>query len=144
MLCYWLVSFPDQKCGLEMRLVNRSIAWPYAVFCMIVLSQPCSQAPRPASHRWKVRLVLCGGGTSCPGRGHLVLGPHVQGDSWSGGTHGPPTLCSFSECVKSFLLCILFGWFLSVPSLHALVFIWKTSLWLVPAVFVFFNCFFFF
>ena len=28
--------------------------------------------------------------TMCPG-GQLVLGPHVQGDSWSGGTHGPPT-----------------------------------------------------
>ena len=26
---------------------------------------------------------------------------------------------------------ILFGWFLRVPSLHALVFIWKTFLWLV-------------
>ena len=65
--------------------------------------------------------------TTRPG-GQLVLGLHVQGDSWSGGTRGPPTPCSFSECVKSFLLCILFGWFLSVPSLHALVFIWKTSL----------------
>ena len=79
-----------------MRLVNRSIAWPYAVLCMSVLSQPCSQVPRPASHRWKVRLVHCSGGTSLswqgtfgprttrPG-GQLVLGPHVQGDSWSGG-----------------------------------------------------------
>ena len=65
--------------------------------------------------------------TTRPG-GQLVLGLHVQGDSWSGGTCGPPTPCSFSECVKSFLLCILFGWFLSVPSLHALVFIWKASL----------------
>ena len=45
-----------------------------------------------------------------------------------GGTHGPPTPCSFSECVKIFLLCILFGWFLSVLSLQALVFISKTSL----------------
>ena len=26
------------------------------------------------------------GGASCPGRGHLVLGPRVRGDSWSGGT----------------------------------------------------------
>ena len=60
--------------------------------------------------------------TTCPG------GQLVRGDSWSGGTRGPPTPCLFSECVKSFLLCILFGWFLSVPSLHALVFIWKTSL----------------
>ena len=64
-------------------------------------------------------------------------------------------LCAFSECVESFLLCIvgkmaqdvgmaqmccgvvpiLFGWFLRVPSLHALVFIWKTFLGLVPAAF---------
>ena len=32
---------------------------------------------------------------------------------------------------------ILFSWFLRVPSLHALVFIRKTFLRLVPAVFVF-------
>ena len=62
-------------------------------------AQPCSQASHPASHHWKVRLVLHGGKTSSPGRGHLVLGPHVQDnsygprtrDSWSEGTHGPPT-----------------------------------------------------
>ena len=30
---------------------------------------------------------------------------------------------------------ILFGWFLSVPSLHVLVFLWKAFLGLVPAVF---------
>ena len=28
--------------------------------------------------------------TTSPG-GQLVLGPHVRGDSWSGGTAGPPT-----------------------------------------------------
>ena len=28
--------------------------------------------------------------TTRPG-GQLVLGPHVRGDSWSGGTRGPPT-----------------------------------------------------
>ena len=31
-----------------------------------------------------------GPGTTCLG-GQLVLGPHVRGDSWSGGTRGPPT-----------------------------------------------------
>ena len=36
--------------------------------------------------------------TTSPG-GQLVLGPHVRGDSWSGGTRGPPTpaVCS-SRC----------------------------------------------
>ena len=27
----------------------------------------------------KVVLLFISGGTSCPGRGHLVLGPHVRG-----------------------------------------------------------------
>ena len=80
-----------------MKPVNKSIAWPDAVLCMRVLSQPCSQVPHPASHHWKVRLVLDGGGTSCPGRGHLVLGPHVRGNSWSRGTPGPPTPASIYQ-----------------------------------------------
>ena len=37
------------------------------------------------------------------------------------------------------LVPILFGWFLRVPSLHTLVLIWKTFLWLVPAAFFFFR-----
>ena len=73
--------------------VNRSIAWPYAVLCMRVLSQPCSQAPCPASHHWKVRLVLRGSGTSCPGRRHLVLGPR-------GGTASPRTTCLGGQLVR--------------------------------------------
>ena len=36
---------------------------------------------------------------------------------------------------------ILFGWFLRVPSLHALVFIQKTFLGVVPAAFFLFMVF---
>ena len=37
--------------------------------------------------------------TTHPG-GQLVLGPHVRGDSWSGGTRGPRTTCPRGQLVR--------------------------------------------
>ena len=101
-----------EKFGLEMRLVDSSIAWLYAVLCMSVLSQHCSQALCPPSHHWKVRLhgTLWWGDilSSCPGRGHLVLGPCVQEDIWSWGTRGPPTVLPHSKhCSMELLKAVL-------------------------------------
>ena len=54
--------------------------------------------------------------------------------------HNPPKhtrhSCKMAQDVEMMWKCcgvipILFGWFLSVPSLHALVFVQKTILWLV-------------
>ena len=78
-----------------MRSVNRSIAWPDAVLC--VSAQPALfSAPKPSfpsleseagTSRWGDILSwqgTFGPRTTRPG-GQLVLGPHVRGDSWSGG-----------------------------------------------------------